>query len=70
MHTWELHLITPTTLCPARHHSNSFLMSSRRRLCNEIVEKLDKTGDGIMQHDELQMLVKHLDPGIYQRSRC
>jgi len=36
--------------------------ANKNKLCREIVNKLDSSGDGIMQQDELRILVKHLDP--------
>merc|ERR1719469_1680457 len=38
--------------------------ASRVKLCREIVSKMDSSGDGVMQQDELQILVKHLDPAF------
>lgn len=36
--------------------------TAKMKLCREIVHKLDSTSDGVMQQDELKIIVKHLDP--------
>ena len=34
------------------------------KLCREIASKINISGNGVMQQDELQILVKHLDPAF------
>jgi len=38
------------------------VIASKLKLCREIVSHFDANGDGIMQAEELRLLVKHLDP--------
>jgi hypothetical protein len=39
-------------------------MRTHPELCREIASKINSSGSGVMQQDELQILVKHLDPAF------
>merc|ERR1712028_178995 len=51
-----------TTKPAAKKNAADNTAANKNKLCREIVNKLDSSGDGIMQQDELRILVKHLDP--------
>jgi hypothetical protein len=52
---------TNSTAAPKKSAADTSA-ATKNKLCREIVDKLDSSGDGIMQQDELRILVKHLDP--------
>jgi Ca2+-binding EF-hand superfamily protein len=44
--------------------ASELAQANKQKLCREIVDKMDESGDGVMQQEELQILVKHLDPAF------